>query len=418
MSLPLEGRLDLMMPKPKRKVSFLSPPYPSPSAIATPIMTAPRPQTIQQQMTQSPTWDASRHSPPQHGGPEMSIPINLHYAPAWDQPLSAQSAYHSSQHIEPEYPNIPANVRSDDWYKQFTTSTPDRSNVQPLFPWEEGQHQRRPDRIFPRGESPLRQQGYHPDVFVSPHHASPSLSSPPGKTPPRSMTEAIASYTNAWDAVPSIQRYVNSISGPGLQSSKRDLDLMGLQSVPGTPGLETPSRRGMSTDRRSDASGDGDDEEDEDEEDTMETSSSPSAGHSRESTFDLPLELPMKARYRDRQAHPDRSYQETQFPGGMTGPMDRTSPERKPVARQMPSLSELPRPASYLVTRVDVAAETFQSPTPTPAPAHPESEPKTRRIWDPRTDVDVRKRDSQNVLTRFMNDGGVQGPGERRGEER
>ena len=247
------------MPKPKSKASFLSTQYASPSAIASPLMTAPPPQTIQQQMTEPATWDAARHPPPQHSGPEMSIPINMHYAPAWDQPPSAQSAYYSSQHTEPEYPNIPANVRSDEWYKHFTTSTPDRSNIQPLFPWEKGLRQRRPDRIFPEGDSPLRQHGSHPDASASTHHASSSLSSPSGQTPPKSMQEAIASYTNAWDTVPSIQRYMSSISGPGVQTSKRDSDLKGLQSIPGTPGFEVPHRRGMSTDRRSDVSGDASD---------------------------------------------------------------------------------------------------------------------------------------------------------------
>lgn len=386
-SLPLDGRVDLMMPKPKPKLASLPPPYASPTAMASPALSGPPPQTFQQQTTRPATWDASRYSPPPSGGPEMSIPIDKNYTPAWDQPTSTQSAYHSSQHAEPEYPNIPANVLSDDWYKGYTGSTPDRKNVQAVFPWEQREG-RRPDRIFPPGDSPPLSTNRRANLSISVREATPPIPSPPRETPPKTMQEAISGYTNAWDKLPSIQRYVNTMSGSGTQSTKRERDVLGLQSVPGTPKYESSSKRDLSIDRRSDISGDGDDE-DEDEE-TIETNSSPSVVHSRDGTFDLPLDLPTSARYRGFQPDPPQAI-----------------PQAQPrVTRNSSSETARPTSASLVTPPSD--------PRPLAAPAQYTSDspgPKTSRIWDPNTDVNVRKRDTQNVLSRFMQVGGFQGGG-------
>lgn len=391
-SLPLEGRVDLMMSKPKPKFT-LPPSTGSPTAIASPALFAPPPPSYEQQSAQPATWDASRESPPKTSGAEMLVPMNHHYAPAWDQPPPTQSAYYSTPHDESQYPDIPANVRSNEWYKTFTGSSPDRGNIQSIFPWEEGTH-RRPDRVFPHGDSPAPSRGRH-DFSISLREATPHVPSPPHETPPKTMQEAISSYTNAWDEMPSIQRYVNTITGTGARSSKREMNVMGLQSVPGTPRYETSSKRDLSTDRRSDVSGDGDDEDD--EEDTIETNSSPSVGQSRESTFDLPLDFPSSARFRPRP--------QPMTPQAVPVPPLSAVPnkaDRRQVTRQSSS-SDTARPTPSLLTPVhDPIRPTVPAQYTSDSP-----EPRTSRIWDPSTDVDVRKRDTQNVLSRFMKVGGL-----------
>ncbi len=392
-SLPLDGRVDLMMSRPKPKAISLPPRHASPTAISPPALNAPSPQTFQQQMTQPATWDGSRSAPPPTSGPEMLTPMTQRYAAAWDQPASAQSKYYSSQQTEPEYPNVPENVRGNDWYRGFAGSTPDRNNVLPVFPWEETPQHRRPDRVFPQGAS-------------SPSQNRSTGPSPQRNAEAKSMQEAIASYTNAWDQMPSIRQYVMRITGTGQHSSERDLAVMGLQSVPGTPRFESSMGRELSADRQSNISGDGDDEDD-DEEGTVETETSPSVGHSRDSTFELPLDLPANARHRARQA------QLARIPPPEAGLNIRNTPvvigevpkpERKVIARQSSS-SDTPRTTPNLVTPPsDSARISGQAQYTSDSP-----EPRASRIWDPSTDVDVRKRDTQNVLSRFMKVGGMPG---------
>lgn len=87
-SLPLDGRVDLIMPKPKpkaKKVQFETQRMESPAAIASPQhYSAPLPQTLQQQTSQPAVWDAVHNAPPKEGKPEMSIRMDTFYAPAWE----------------------------------------------------------------------------------------------------------------------------------------------------------------------------------------------------------------------------------------------------------------------------------------------------------------------------------------------
>jgi hypothetical protein len=355
-SLPLEGRVDLLMPKPKPKVVHFESPPKSPRDAAPAIdsptaIVAPEPQTMQQQTEQPSTWDASRYSPPKDAGPEMSIPMNTFYQPAWEQPAAQQSAwYHAPPpQREPEYPTLPANVQKDEWYKQFTGSQPDRTAIQPVFPWEQpGQAYRKPDRVFPRGSSPPRHadRDRKPQLTVSIQQPTPPVQSPaqrpsppPPPPPPRSMAEAMASYTNAWDNDPSIKQYIDRITGkpsgqsrPAVSRDMHGRDMSGLQSVPGTPRKGTAPalhRRDPSNDTQSSASGDGDDE------DEGETDDDPGASPRLESTPGIPSSQPFprgqyssNPRYRDRHVQTDRAQMSDATvqaaPGGGPSPAVRT----------------------------------------------------------------------------------------------
>ena len=319
-SLPLDGRVDLIMPKPQPKpaksVRFndgqagaassvpthYQPPQaqappadhapssssPDPSASQPPLESAPAPMPVEQQFERPAIWDAQRYSPPAGSLPEMGNSTIEFYQNAWDAPASHQGQYYyqqqsHAQQPEPEYPTLPANVVQDQWYQQFTSSVPDRSAVQAVFPWEG--KQRQATRVFPRGSTPPPLHDQHkpnvaPDLSVQ--SATPPFSSSqqqqqqrtpdaaPPPAPVRSMAEAMASYTNAWDHDDSIKRYMSRITGVPLPSTKKDSKSMydaGLRSVPPTPSTAQLKRLDshVSHDTRSSASGDGDDEDEGDD---------------------------------------------------------------------------------------------------------------------------------------------------------
>jgi len=328
MSLPLDGRVDLIMPKPQpkkaRSVKFDEQRMESPAAIASPTQYhAPPPQTLQQQTSQPAIWDAVHHAPPREGKPEMSIRMDTFYAPAWEQTPAQQSAYYKrSEDKQPDYPTLPASVTSDTWYKDYSGKVPDKRNIKPVFPWEQPGHSHRaPDRVFPRGSTPPPQhQSSAPRLNVqipTPPVPPPSHRQPSPPPQPRSMADAMASYTNAWDSMPSIQRYVNKITGrakapTGLGMARREttFDPASIQSVPSTPKGEQPEKkvkghkRDTSIDRHSEASADGDDEDEESSAD--ESGPSPFIPAAEWKAGQSPASS-VNARYQDRFAQTDNS---------------------------------------------------------------------------------------------------------------
>lgn len=464
-SLPLDGRVDLIMPKPKSLQERIaernaSPPK-SPTTVDSPLhIHAPLPQTLQQQTQQPATWDGSRYSPPKQGEPEMKIPLDTFYESAWDAPATSHSSYFAQNNKsgEPEYPTLPSSVTGDSWYGAFTNTKPDKKNIQAVFPWEQDGHSyRRPDRVFPRGSTPPPRQDQTGLTVPEPHFVvqqptppipSPETSSPPSQ--PKSMADAMASYTNAWDKMPEIQDYVTRITGrkskgpSHISIRSKDLNGMGLASVPGTPAFEvegTGRRREISMDRHSEASGDGDDEAgEESDDDSSETS--------RKAKY------PGNSNYRDRRVQTDKpsSSDATVQAGPNPGlspavatfeipsreRQSASAPVRVSNTRQQSSSSDTtvrgnpftppsvtsPDSASGVTINFMGQSASFASRNSqssgngnglgkmhdrrtsyssdqreqvAPAQARPAS-----RIFDPSTDVDVRKRDTQNVLSRFM----------------
>nr|XP_019048362.1 hypothetical protein I302_02133 [Kwoniella bestiolae CBS 10118]OCF27292.1 hypothetical protein I302_02133 [Kwoniella bestiolae CBS 10118] len=463
-SLPLEGRVDLLMPKPQPKPASItlppSPPPVDPTALSSPpLEAAPPPPSIQQQVTQPAVWDAVHFAPPAHGKPEMSIRMDTIYQNAWEQPSKSQSSYYSAPppQAEPQYPTLPENVRKDDWYKQFTGSVPDRSSVHAVFPWEQkGKSRPTPGRVFPRGDSPPPQQQSQPQrptVLVrepTPDYRAPS---PPVQSPPaRSMAEAMASYTNAWDNIPQINKYVRRMSGMGMSKDIRSFTSHGgLQSVPGTPkggtidfstGKQSKGKgREVNTGSLTDTSGDGDDEGDEsDDEDSSESPVVSSSGQ---------FDYPNHENYRDSSSQtesPNTVDAKVQVvPGGGSSPAVRTFQLH---AQQQPQVQLRSVPSSATRRQNNnnnnLSSESSTSSDTTPKLLSPpfnqtqalsggpsilqplpeygfdfrgssshghggnggNGNGKGSRVWDPSTDPEARKRDSQEVLSRFMRAGG------------
>ena len=392
-SLPLEGRIDLIMPKPRRR----QPPRVTITEPSPPESTGALPPHSH---SSHEAWDGSRSAPPAQSGPEMATPISTHYRPAWEQPASTQASYYrQSQRPEPEYPVIPANVRQDEWYKQFTSSEPRRSAVHAVFPWEQSAHST-PSRVFPREESaqsthPLRQR---PTSLRSQDNQL--------RQTPRTMSEAMAQYTNAWDTDPSIQRYIASITNEQTHSSRREA----LQSVPTTPHAEYSSmQRELSASAISEAAHDGDDEDDGE---STDHNSSPSF-HSREVSNDEELLYASNSSYRDRQIQTDRPttyHAQVQTSGGSTPIARHADLSRRPETTLRKPSSQHTQPTIPFPVRSPNSSTSSsrrssyhsQSHSLSMTSGQPESPPSASRQFDPNTSLDSRKKDTQEVLSRLM----------------
>jgi len=485
-SLPLDGRVDLVMPKTRSRSPLQSSTAQSPTTdSAPPLESAPAPQSLEQQMAQPATWDASRYAPPQTGRPEMEVPMNTYYKSAWDAPPESQSSYYSNNKDSDDYPTIPPEVSGNDWYKQFVHTVPDRNYSHAVFPWEEAQNRATPGRVFPRGSTPPGQHGLQaPHIQIKP--STPEHEpSPPSANQPKSMAESMASYTNAWDSVPSIQRYVSRLSGMGVTQNQ---PLVTPISSPGISGI--PSSSNMSfisgidkspssaLDTRSEGSRDGDDEEGSTS--SEEDSSSQSMG--RVTDAELGTGIPdddesgrprtqpktKSSKFKDRNVQSNESnIQDVKSQSGLgvgMSPGNRSvelpmTTSRRPSHTQMERYNQRsskdkaqssvsgvsgnigsggPRPRSDRISSSDTitsssnrlktpsdSKESSTNTTPTTASStissksfnlqstQPTTAPSTgqigERIWDPRTSLDVRKRDTQEVLSRFMQAAGAGG---------
>lgn len=376
-SLPLEGRIDLMMPKggPATDVEPASVSDNSPTTSASPA-------AIYDKVADSEgAWDAAWQPPPKHGGPEMSLPMTASYSAAWDDDPRSQSTYYQTHSDDTTFPTLPANVQNSDWYETFTKSTPDPANVRPLFPWEEtGRPHAR--RTFPRvtGTPPIPVPAQVMDtsqVKSSTQSSLPSISDdvviqPESHVPfaEKSFSEAMSSYTNAWDNIASIERYAKRLTKIGVAAEQRPQD--GLQTVPPSPRRNAVALQGRDTDTASDGSADGDDEDDTDYH---------HAHHHHNHTSG-------KGSYRRHSGYRDKNVQTDkprlndataqtvlQASHGTTTPQLRRA---RPSNNDWSVRQDSHRGA--VVSRKD----------------------KSGRVWDPKTDIETRRKDSQSVLSRFM----------------
>ncbi|CAP73167.1 uncharacterized protein PODANS_2_5770 [Podospora anserina S mat+] len=147
-------------------------------------------------------WDAQRSSPPTDSGPEAANFPRTHYEMSRD----------TSQFQAPDrYPSPPSNM----WY-----SVPsERDQPKSVFPWENNAP--RPTRVF--AENPL--------APVTPAPKSPAIRTAPspGGTAWNSLNQS-----NAWDEIPQINRYVDS-----MQRHRRSRS----QILAASPGRSTSGER-------------------------------------------------------------------------------------------------------------------------------------------------------------------------------
>ncbi|KAF9270582.1 nucleotide-diphospho-sugar transferase [Marasmius fiardii PR-910] len=251
-SLPLEGRFDLVQ-RPMKKEESLTPEdvllSPHPHPVPLPHTDSFQSQHILHDIGQSQRPGHHAHSetsrplspplilwnpavePPPKTAPNRNFPSDTYFPNQWDhapgkhnQPSQSRGSTTDSTALfePPPPPQIPEPLQKQGHYRNVTgndtTHIPNPDKVKPVFPWE-GQPRHRPGRVFPPGEapSPTRFESQLPEEMPA-APACPELcsASPPSRFAVQSPQNVPVSLTfaNAWDTVPSIQRYASKLVQP------------------------------------------------------------------------------------------------------------------------------------------------------------------------------------------------------------
>ena len=177
-------------------------------------------------------WNAAVDPPPTTNPPPSVFPTDTYFPNVWDKTPSRQN---DQTHSGPSPPDsagffqspppskIPASLLQQGHYRNVTgesplgvTPSPDRAKVKNVFPWEEKSRQL-PARVFPDSDAPP------PALFISPESPSQASTAAPS-TPEAAITRpriqplsplyglpSSLTYANAWDTVPSIQKYASQL---------------------------------------------------------------------------------------------------------------------------------------------------------------------------------------------------------------
>lgn len=140
---------------------------------------------------------------------------------------------------------------------------PDFAQVKSIFPWEERERPA-PERTFPTSAPPV------PPVQ--------KVASPPERpaSPPRELG---ASYQNAWDDIPSIQRYASRLTGARGPSAAKPAVLEPPAAVPPPPEPQPEWSWERDRGQGGDASSrEGDDEDDDSDSEETETGGTTATG--------------------------------------------------------------------------------------------------------------------------------------------
>ncbi|CAL1694983.1 unnamed protein product [Somion occarium] len=210
------------------------------------------PQYYPQQQPRSPSpprvpWNPAIEPPPRDVPLVSSFPADTYFPNIWDQPPSQQhdatfqsfplhpstphvnktdAFFHAPPSVIPEqlvregqYANVLGSPTSPERPGGLTqVPTPDRNKVKTIFPWEE-KPRHFPRRVFPAAEAPPRTAKFIEEEKPKPSppksaterpHLSIHTPSPATGLPP-SLT-----FANAWDTVPSIQRYASKLVRPHI----------------------------------------------------------------------------------------------------------------------------------------------------------------------------------------------------------
>ncbi|KIM47765.1 glycosyltransferase family 8 protein [Hebeloma cylindrosporum] len=228
------------------------------------------------------SWNPAVEPPPNVTPTPNAFPADTYFANVWDHTPSKQN---DQAHPGPSPPDSggffqppPASIIPDTLIKQGhyrnvtgdsplgATPSPDRTKIKSVFPWE-AKPRVMPGRVFPDSDAPP------PSLFLSPggqSQTSTATPSTPETKGPSYSARAIPlsplyglpttlNYANAWDTIPSIQKYASRLVKP--------------PPPPATlaPAFEDDTyRKGrrMSRDERTEMSShDGDDEDNADDED-------------------------------------------------------------------------------------------------------------------------------------------------------
>ncbi|KDR85446.1 hypothetical protein GALMADRAFT_54016 [Galerina marginata CBS 339.88] len=183
-------------------------------------------------------WNPAIEPPPKAAPTPNAFPADTYFANVWDHTPSRQN---DQSHPGPSPPDsggffqpppppvIPDSLIKQGHYRNVTgeahmgaTPSPDRSKIKTVFPWE-GKPRVLPRRVFPDSDAPP------PSLFLSPGSQSQAStttpSTPETKDPSILPTRGVTlsplyglpdtlNYANAWDNIPSIQKYASRLVKP------------------------------------------------------------------------------------------------------------------------------------------------------------------------------------------------------------
>ncbi|KAF7436540.1 glycogenin glucosyltransferase [Pleurotus ostreatus] len=232
-------------------------------------------------------WNPAVEPPPKDPPKADAFPSDTYFPNIWDQgPGKQNDQVHHTATSMPDrggffQPLPPAEIPDTLWkqghYRQVTGESeegapppqPDVNKVKQVFPWEE-KPRHMPGRVFPASEPPPPGQFIQPssppvappvEEPVSPPPAQPAVQSPV-RSPVYGLPANLA-FSNAWDTVPSIQRYASKLVRPSHFSHSQP-----------PPTLEPVRRRRDSTkswdDRAAEQGSQADDEDEGDDENSKE----------------------------------------------------------------------------------------------------------------------------------------------------
>lgn len=178
------------------------------------------------------SWNPAIEPPPKTTPTPSAFPSTTYFPNVWDSSPSKRSDQahqgtslgkndFSSLFQPPPPSDIPEPLRRQGHYRHVTgednlglSPSPDRSKVKPVFPWED-KPRLFPGRVFPATDTPT------PSLFLSPgSQSSPTMPSTPEPNPNTAHPPALSplhglpshlAYANAWDSVPSIQKYASKL---------------------------------------------------------------------------------------------------------------------------------------------------------------------------------------------------------------
>ncbi|TDL28016.1 nucleotide-diphospho-sugar transferase [Rickenella mellea] len=181
------------------------------------------------------SWNPAVEPPPNTAPPASAFRGDAYFPNVWDQPHSTRDFGYDTdkpaetqQFFEPPPPtHIPQRLVQEGHYANVTGHasahspsqeqhpSPDVSKVHPVFPWE-SRPRYMPGRRFPEGQGPSANITYIDRNAPLPAQAEPA---PPSgslspKKQPHSPPGGFRSYANAWDNVPSIQKYAAKLVKP------------------------------------------------------------------------------------------------------------------------------------------------------------------------------------------------------------
>ncbi|KAK8199102.1 nucleotide-diphospho-sugar transferase [Phyllosticta capitalensis] len=187
-------------------------------------------------------WDATRSAPPAVSKPEAA---NL-----------PSETYTFSENRElfqppPSYPEPPR-----DMYYELPPKPKAQDMPKPIFPWEQERERPRASRVFVEDAPPQAPPAAQPeepeisrtlsDVQSPETHSSSSSGSPPLVEDP---WQTFGQNSNAWDAVPGIEKYVRNVMGTqGKRVKPSNISLAGLGQP---PDLMSPTGNGRTGRRES-----------------------------------------------------------------------------------------------------------------------------------------------------------------------